>query len=98
MLTSLLAIILYRYPPATRRRPLPPYPPPKQRLTPLHMLGETHLVTQTAGSGTLCGRSGRVGFAHRRERVLLVAHEDQVRATVWWGSTMMRKIRCSTAR
>jgi hypothetical protein len=48
MLTSLLDIAIYRYPPATRHRTLPPYPTPQQRTTPLLVLGETHLATQTS--------------------------------------------------
>jgi hypothetical protein len=43
LVTSLLAIVAYRYPQATRRQALPPYPPPETRQVPMLVLGETHL-------------------------------------------------------
>src|SRR5438552_2775647 len=42
--TSVLTIIVYRYPPTTRPRPLPPYPNPDSRETPMLVLGETHFA------------------------------------------------------
>src|SRR5687768_3529144 len=42
LLTSLLAIVVYRRAPSTRVRPLPPYPQPEQRPAPMLVLGETH--------------------------------------------------------
>jgi hypothetical protein len=47
LLTSLLAIVVYRYAPTVRRRPLPPYPPPESRPSPMLVLGEAHLATTT---------------------------------------------------
>src|SRR5512138_2153637 len=43
LVTSLLAIVAYRYPHAIRRQALPPYPPPKTRPVPTVVLGESHL-------------------------------------------------------
>src|SRR5438105_15080371 len=43
LLTSVLTIVAYRYPYATRARALPPYPHPEERPTPMLVLGETHL-------------------------------------------------------
>src|SRR5438105_18034 len=43
LLTSVLTIVAYRYPYATRARALPPYPHPEARPTPMLVLGETHL-------------------------------------------------------
>src|SRR5258708_22536395 len=43
LLTSVLAIVAYRYPSAMRTRALPPYPHPEERPTPTLVLGETHL-------------------------------------------------------
>ena len=45
LVTSVLAIIVYRYPPSARRRALPPYPPPESRPAPTLVLGETHFAT-----------------------------------------------------
>lgn len=45
LLTSLLAIAVYRRAPRMRIRPLPPYPPPERRATPMLVLGETHHAT-----------------------------------------------------
>src|SRR4051794_33858972 len=42
LLTSLLTIVAYRAPFATRTRPLPPYPPPESRPAPSLVLGERH--------------------------------------------------------
>jgi hypothetical protein len=42
LLMSLLAIVVYRRAPSTRVRPLPPYPDPERRPTPMLVLGETH--------------------------------------------------------
>lgn len=42
MLTSVVAIVVTRYPAANRVRPLPPYPDPEIRPTPTLVLGETH--------------------------------------------------------
>jgi hypothetical protein len=42
LLMSLMAIVVYRRAPSTRVRPLPPYPHPEQRPTPMLVLGETH--------------------------------------------------------
>jgi hypothetical protein len=47
LLTSLLAIVVYRYAPTVRRRPLPPYPRPESRPSPSLVLGEAHLETTT---------------------------------------------------
>jgi hypothetical protein len=47
LLTSLLAIVVYRYAPTVRRRPLPPYPRPESRPSPTLVLGEAHLATTT---------------------------------------------------
>ena len=44
VVTSVIAIVVYRYPPSTPRRPLPPYPQPDARPTPSLVLGESHLV------------------------------------------------------
>src|SRR5947209_7349750 len=43
LLTSVLAIVAYRYPSAVRTRALPPYPHPDQRPAPMLVLAETHL-------------------------------------------------------
>jgi hypothetical protein len=47
LMTSLLAIVVYRNAPAVRFRGLPPYPVPEARLTPSLVLGEAHHQTQT---------------------------------------------------
>jgi hypothetical protein len=44
LFTSLLAIIVYRYPQTTRARALPPYTPPESRPAPTLVLGETHFL------------------------------------------------------
>jgi hypothetical protein len=46
--TSVLAIVVYYYPPTTRPRPLPPYPEPESRDTPMVVLGESHFA-RTSG-------------------------------------------------
>jgi hypothetical protein len=43
LVTSAFAIAANRYPPSIRRRPLPPYPQPEVRPTPMLVLGESHL-------------------------------------------------------
>jgi hypothetical protein len=43
--TSILAIVVYRYPPGTSQRVLPPYPAPESRQTPTLVLGEAHFAT-----------------------------------------------------
>jgi hypothetical protein len=43
LLTSVLTIVAYRYPSATRARALPPYPHPEDRHEPMLVLGEAHL-------------------------------------------------------
>lgn len=48
LLTSVLAIIVSRYPASVRVGPLPPYPAPETRATPMLVLGEAHLA-RTAG-------------------------------------------------
>ena len=45
LVTSVLAIVAYRYPTATRPRALPPYAPPESRPTPTLVLGEAHFAT-----------------------------------------------------
>lgn len=45
LLTSLVAIVAYRYPPPTRSRPLPAYVPPEKRSAPTLVLGEAHFET-----------------------------------------------------
>jgi hypothetical protein len=45
ILTSLVAIVAYRYPTTARVRPLPPYVPPERRSTPMLVLGEAHFET-----------------------------------------------------
>src|SRR5438132_1296752 len=45
LLTSVLAIIVYRHAPTARCRPLPPYPEPETRDHPTLVLGETHGLT-----------------------------------------------------
>ena len=45
LLTSVLAIVVYRYPPSARRRALPPYPSPESRPALTLVLGETHFAT-----------------------------------------------------
>ena len=47
ILTSLVTIVAYRYPPSARSRPLPAYVPPEKRPTPTLVLGETHFETTT---------------------------------------------------
>src|SRR5580658_6960407 len=47
LLTSLLAIVVYRQAPTARVRELSPYPAPETRDTPSLVLGETHLLTTT---------------------------------------------------
>jgi hypothetical protein len=42
MIASLVTIIVYRRVPAMRSRPLPPYPGPEKRSTPMLVLGESH--------------------------------------------------------
>jgi len=42
LVMSLVAIVVYRHAPGARVRPLPPYPQPEQRTTPMLVLGETH--------------------------------------------------------
>ena len=42
LVMSLVAIVVYRHAPGARVRPLPPYPQPEQRPTPMLVLGETH--------------------------------------------------------
>jgi hypothetical protein len=42
MIASLVTIIVYRRVPAMRSRPLPPYPRPKKRPTPMLVAGESH--------------------------------------------------------
>ena len=48
--TSLFAIVAYRSPSTLRSRPLPPYPKPQTRATPMLVLGESHLP-RAAGPG-----------------------------------------------
>jgi hypothetical protein len=45
ILTSVLAIIVYRHPPTIRSRDLPAYPEPEHREQPSLVLGETHGLT-----------------------------------------------------
>src|SRR5712691_7069721 len=45
LMTSVMAILVYRQPPAARSRDLPPYPAAETRDTPSLVLGETHLLT-----------------------------------------------------
>ena len=45
LLTSVLAIVVYRHAPTARCRPLPPYPEPETREHPTLVLGETHGLT-----------------------------------------------------
>src|SRR5215510_2000353 len=45
MLMSLVAIVVYRYPPTVRPRALPPYTPPESRSAPMLVLGEAHFTT-----------------------------------------------------
>src|SRR5690606_35210600 len=45
LLTSLLAIVVYRSAPKPRVRPLPPYPQPEHRPAPMLVLGESHHPT-----------------------------------------------------
>jgi len=45
LLTSVSAIVVYRYPPTGRRRALPPYPSPESRTAPMLVLGEAHFPT-----------------------------------------------------
>ena len=47
LLTSVGAIVVYRYPAAARRRALPPYPSAESRTAPMLVLGETHFATVT---------------------------------------------------
>ena len=47
LLSSLLAIIVYRSAPSASFRALPPYPAPETRPAPSLVLGETHHATQT---------------------------------------------------
>jgi hypothetical protein len=42
IVTSLVAIVAYRYPPPARHRALPPYVPPEKRPSPTLVLGEAH--------------------------------------------------------
>jgi hypothetical protein len=44
LVTSVFAIVAFRYPGTARRRPLPPYPEPESRPTPTLVLGERHLA------------------------------------------------------
>lgn len=46
LVLSLIAIVAYRHPQATRRQALPPYPPPETRPAPMLVLGETHFGRQ----------------------------------------------------
>jgi hypothetical protein len=43
LVTSVLAIVVFRYPPTMRTRRLPPYPLPESRPSPTLVLGESHL-------------------------------------------------------
>jgi hypothetical protein len=45
LVTSVCAIVVYRYPTSVRRRPLPPYPVPESRTAPMLVLGEAHFAT-----------------------------------------------------
>jgi len=45
LVTSVCAIVVYRYPATVRSRPLPPYPPPESRPAPMLILGEAHHAT-----------------------------------------------------
>lgn len=45
LITSVLAIVVYRHPPGARQRVLPPYPTPESRPTPMLVLGEAHFET-----------------------------------------------------
>ena len=44
LVTSIVAIVVFRYPPTTAQRRLPPYPFPESRPTPTLVLGESHLA------------------------------------------------------
>jgi hypothetical protein len=46
LLGSLVAIVVYRYAPAEAVRPLPMYPEPESRPTPMLVLGERHFDTE----------------------------------------------------
>jgi hypothetical protein len=48
LVTSVLAIVVSRYPDTARSRPLPPYPEPEIRPTPTLVLGEAHFA-RTSG-------------------------------------------------
>src|SRR2546426_2891864 len=48
LVTSVLAIIAYRYPERTRSRSLPAYPQPESRPAPMVVLGERHFA-RTSG-------------------------------------------------
>jgi hypothetical protein len=48
LVTSVLAIVISRYPDTARSRPLPPYPEPETRPTPTLVLGEAHFA-RTSG-------------------------------------------------
>src|SRR5439155_12940573 len=43
LVTSVLAIVVFRYPPTATKRRLPPYPFPESRPAPTIVLGESHL-------------------------------------------------------
>src|SRR5258705_3371030 len=45
LVTSLCAIVVYRYPASVRFRPLPPYPVSESRAATMLVLGETHHAT-----------------------------------------------------
>ena len=45
LVTSVCAIVVYRYPASVRQRPLPPYPQPESRPAPMLVLGEGHNAT-----------------------------------------------------
>jgi hypothetical protein len=45
LLMSLAAIVVYRHAPSVRVRPLPPYPTPDERPTPMLVLSEAHHQT-----------------------------------------------------
>ena len=47
LMTSLLAIVVYRHAPPVTFRALPPYPAPETRLAPSLVLGEVHHATRT---------------------------------------------------
>ena len=59
LLTSAVAIVVYRRAPSARLRRLPPYPQPELRKSPSLVLGETHSLTTPGRAATPGGRHGQ---------------------------------------